>query len=46
MREKFVIGTEDINNDATWNAYVKQFDDLKLSEMLKIKQSAYDRGNK
>ena len=46
MRLNFVIGSADINNDAVWNEYVNQFDELGLAEVLKVKQSAYDRNNK
>ena len=39
----FVMGTSNINSDSDWNAYVKQIEELRISEVLKIKQSAYDR---
>lgn len=29
--------------DAEWDAYLKKLQDMKLDEMLKIYQSAYDR---
>ena len=45
-RTDFIIGTKNINSDADWNAYVKEFEDMKLDEMLKIKQTAYDREQK
>jgi len=39
----FVMGTIDIDSNTEWNAYLKQIDELALSEVLEIKQSAYDR---
>lgn len=41
----FIMGTIDINSDADWNAYVDQINQLKLSDVLGVKQSAYDRAN-
>ncbi len=40
----FVMGTKKIDTD--WNAYVKQIEELGLSKVLKMKQSAYDKTNK
>lgn len=43
QRDLFILGTKDINNDADWNAYLSEFDGLSLDEIIKVKQSAYDR---
>lgn len=41
---KFIIGEgKDIDNDADWNAYVKQVTDLGLDDLTKVYQTAYDR---
>lgn len=40
MTADFIIGTRDI--DAEWDAYVKQMDDMGVSEILPIYQAAYD----
>lgn len=42
----FIMGTKDIESDAAWNAYLKQIDEINFSDILNIKQSAYDRINK
>ena len=41
---KFITGEgKDIDNDADWNAYVKQVTDLGLDDLTKVYQTAYDR---
>ena len=45
-RTDFIVGTKNINSDADWNAYIKEFSNMNLSEMLKVKQDAYDRMQK
>ena len=45
-RDEFIIGTKDPSNDADWKAYLSEFDGMKLDEIVKIKQDAYDRANK
>ena len=40
----FVMGTKNV--DTNWDAYVKQIEDLGLSKVLEMKQSAYDKTNK
>lgn len=43
QRDLFITGDKDINNDAHWNEYLKSLENLKLSELLKNAQAAYDR---
>lgn len=43
QRDLFITGDKDINNDAQWNEYLKSLEDLKLSELIKTAQTAYDR---
>ena len=42
----FIMGTKNINNDADWNAYINQINELNLDGVLKTKQSAYERNSK
>jgi len=42
----FIIGTADIDNNSTWSAYLKQLEELNISGVLKMKQTAYDRNYK
>jgi len=43
MRARFIAGISDI--DREWDTYVKTVNDMRLSEVLKAVQSAYDRWN-
>jgi putative aldouronate transport system substrate-binding protein len=43
MRAKFIAGVADI--DREWDAYVKTINDMRLSDVLKVYQAAYDRWN-
>jgi putative aldouronate transport system substrate-binding protein len=40
---EFVTGARDINNDAQWNAYLRQLDNLGLQKWIQISQTAYGR---
>ncbi len=40
---KFMVGTLDVNDDNVWNDYVKNLDNLKLQEVLKVMNKAYSR---
>lgn len=42
-RIKFILGTLDINDDATWDAYVERLEALELDKAVEINQTAYDR---
>ncbi len=44
-RADFVRGQEgkDINNDAHWNAYLKELNDMGLKKLVELDQKAYDR---
>lgn len=42
-RNDFILGTEDINSDATWNKYMKLLEDDGLDAIMKQNQMAYDR---
>lgn len=42
-RAKFATGLMDPNNDADWNAYLAELENLGLSDYVKIAQDAYDR---
>ncbi len=46
QRDLFIRGTNNINSDSAWQAYLKEFDALHLNEILAVKQSAYERGIK
>lgn len=39
----FVTGTKDVNDDATWNAYLADLETNNLSKILEIRQAAYER---
>ena len=39
----FINGSKDINDDATWEAYLAGFDSLNLTKLLEIRQGALDR---
>lgn len=39
----FVTGTKDVNDDATWNAYLADLENNNLSKILEIRQAAYER---
>lgn len=45
-RDAFIIGTKNVNNDADWNAYLNQLEELHLDDIVKVKQDAYDRSQK
>ena len=40
---EFTVGTRDINNDAAWNAYLKDMDNMGLQQWISTAQAAYDR---
>jgi putative aldouronate transport system substrate-binding protein len=40
---EFTIGTRDINNDAAWNAYLRELDTMGLQQWLRIAQTTYNR---
>lgn len=42
---EFIKGERDPYNDADWNAYLKEANDLGLEDYMKVHQMAYDRGN-
>ncbi|MBQ8952929.1 MAG: extracellular solute-binding protein [Clostridia bacterium] len=39
----FVTGVQDIDDDATWEAYLANYDSYKLPRILEIRQACYDR---
>ena len=39
----FLTGAKDINDDAVWEQYQKDLESYNLSEILEIRQAAYDR---
>ena len=39
----FLTGANDINDDAVWEQYQKDLESYNLSEILEIRQAAYDR---
>lgn len=39
----FSLGNLDINDDAVWNTYLQQLDDIGLQEVIEIVQGVYDR---
>ncbi len=39
----FLTGTQDINDDATWNKYLEDLESYNLSRILEIRQNCYDR---
>lgn len=39
----FCTGIRDINDDAAWEAYIKELESLGLSEVVALAQKAYDR---
>ena len=39
----FLTGSNDINDDAVWEQYQKDLESYNLSEILEIRQAAYDR---
>ena len=41
---EFCTGVLDPNDDAAWQAYIKQLEDLGLQAYLELAQTAYDRG--
>jgi putative aldouronate transport system substrate-binding protein len=40
---EFTIGTRDINNDAAWNAYLRDLDNMGLKIWLEAAQATYNR---
>jgi len=40
---EFTIGTRDINNDAVWNAYVNELNNMGMQQYLQTAQTAYNR---
>jgi len=40
---EFTIGTRDINNDAAWNAYLTELNNMGLQQYLRTAQAAYTR---
>lgn len=42
-RCKFITGEMNPNNDADWNEYLQNLQNLHLSELMKLAQTAYDR---
>lgn len=43
MRNKFIMGVEDIGDDATWEKYCSQMEAYGMNELIAAYQSAYDR---
>lgn len=43
MYNKFIMGVEDINDDATWQNYLDMMKTYKTDELVKVYQEAYDR---
>ena len=39
----FAVGQKKITDDAAWNAYVKELDNIGLQNVLKVTQTIYDR---
>ena len=42
---QFINGAQDVDDDAVWNAYVKSIEDMNISGLTEIIQTAYDRVN-
>ena len=42
MISEFILGTSDINDDATWNGYIQTLKSMDLDNYISIMQSAYD----
>jgi putative aldouronate transport system substrate-binding protein len=40
---EFIISTRDINNDAAWNAYVRELDNMGLQRWINAAQTTYNR---
>ena len=40
---EFVTGTRDINNDAAWNAYLRELENMGLQEWITTAQAAFNR---
>lgn len=45
MRNKFIMGVEDINDDAAWEKYCSQMESYGMNELVAAYQTAYDRFN-
>ena len=45
MRDKFIMGLEDVNDDAVWEKYCQGMKDAGLEELLEVYQAAYERYN-
>lgn len=43
MEHKFIMGVEDINDDAAWEGYCKKLEEYGMNELVKVNQAAYDR---
>ena len=43
MTASFITGTENINDDATWNAYLQKIRDMGYEDMMAIYQRGLDR---
>jgi putative aldouronate transport system substrate-binding protein len=43
---EFVTGVRNITNDAAWNAYLRELDNMGLKQWVSTAQTAYDRQNK
>ena len=40
---EFIISTRDINNDAVWNAYIRELDNMGLQQWINLTQTAYNQ---
>lgn len=42
-RAEFIQGIKDVNDDAVWNVYVQQIENLGLEDLMYLYQTALDR---
>jgi len=43
---EFTVGARNINDDAAWNAYLDEMNNIGLNDWIKVAQQAWDRGDK
>lgn len=45
MKSKFIMGVEDISDDAAWDNYITTLNTLGLEQLRGVYQAAYERFN-
>ena len=40
---EFITGARDINNEAAWNTYIRELNNMGLQQWIQISQATYNR---